>query len=161
MSDAFADISGDREIKVLIHTGTGENYNANWGAAPGGSTTKPIYLAMEGQEGLMQLDEHAPERERQADGGHELLMRQLVQHHDVEGLDQLGKRSDDLVALVLVARLLGGARPEPLVGKHAVLAKLRQENLLSAELELGGDEARCQLSLRLPDAHPDRSSSRR
>ncbi len=51
MSDVFADIAGDREIKVLIHTGTGENYNANWGAAPGGSTTKPIYLAMEGQEG--------------------------------------------------------------------------------------------------------------
>ena len=59
MSDAFADIAGDREIKVLIHTGTGENYNANWGAAPGGSTAKPIYLAMEGQEGLMQLDEKA------------------------------------------------------------------------------------------------------
>ena len=31
MSDAFADIAGDREIKVLIHTGTGENYNADWG----------------------------------------------------------------------------------------------------------------------------------
>src|SRR5262245_55070476 len=30
MSDAFADIAGDREIKVLIHTGTGENYNADW-----------------------------------------------------------------------------------------------------------------------------------
>ncbi len=59
MSDVFADIAGDREIKVLIHTGTGENYNANWGAAPGGSTVKPIYLAMEGQEGLMQLDEKA------------------------------------------------------------------------------------------------------
>ena len=59
MSDAFADIAGDREIKVLIHTGSGENYNANWGAAPGGSTTKPIYLAMEGQDGLMQLDEKA------------------------------------------------------------------------------------------------------
>jgi hypothetical protein len=34
MSDAFADIAGDREIKVLIHTGTGENYNANWGRMP-------------------------------------------------------------------------------------------------------------------------------
>ena len=33
MSDAFADIAGDREIKVLIHTGTGENYNANWGGS--------------------------------------------------------------------------------------------------------------------------------
>ncbi len=59
MSDAFADIAGDREIRVLIHTGTGENYNANWGAAPGGSTIKPVYLAMEGQQGLMDLDEKA------------------------------------------------------------------------------------------------------
>ena len=59
MSEAFADIAGDREIKVLIHTGTGENYNANWGAAPGGSTTKPIYLAMDGQKFSMQLDEKA------------------------------------------------------------------------------------------------------
>src|SRR6478735_8731929 len=41
MSDAFADIAGDREIKGLIHTGTGENYNASWGAAPGGSTSQP------------------------------------------------------------------------------------------------------------------------
>ena len=41
MSDAFADIAGDREIKVLIHTGTGENYNANWGPAPGGEAPVP------------------------------------------------------------------------------------------------------------------------
>ena len=34
MSDAFADVAGDREIKVLIHTGTGENYNADWGRLP-------------------------------------------------------------------------------------------------------------------------------
>ena len=34
ISDAFADVAGDREIKVLIHTGTGENYNANWGRYP-------------------------------------------------------------------------------------------------------------------------------
>ena len=33
MSDAFADIAGDREIKVLIHTGSGENYNADWAVA--------------------------------------------------------------------------------------------------------------------------------
>ena len=59
MSDAFADIAGDREIKVLIHTGTGENYNANWGAAPGTKMAKPLYLAMDGQEGLEQLDEKA------------------------------------------------------------------------------------------------------
>jgi enoyl-CoA hydratase/carnithine racemase len=56
MSDAFADIAGDREIKVLIHTGTGKNYNANWGPAP---VEKPLYLAMDGQKGLMKLDEKA------------------------------------------------------------------------------------------------------
>jgi enoyl-CoA hydratase/carnithine racemase len=56
MSDAFADIAGDREIKVLIHTGTGENYNANWGPAP---VDKPLYRAMDGQKGLEKLDEKA------------------------------------------------------------------------------------------------------
>ena len=50
MSDAFADVAGDREIKVLIHTGTGENYNANWGPAP---VEKPLYKAMAGPQGLM------------------------------------------------------------------------------------------------------------
>ena len=59
MSDAFADIAGDREIKVLIHTGTGENYNADWGAPPGSKTHKPVYLAMGDQKGLTQLDEKA------------------------------------------------------------------------------------------------------
>src|SRR5262245_16313365 len=54
MSDAFADVAGDREIRVLIHTGTGENYNADWGPAP---TEKPLYLAMDGQKGLEKLDE--------------------------------------------------------------------------------------------------------
>ena len=34
MSDAFADIAGDREIKVLTHTATDANYNANWGRCP-------------------------------------------------------------------------------------------------------------------------------
>jgi len=56
MSDAFADVAGDREIKVLIHTGTGQNYNADWGAAPG---TKPQYLVMDGPKGLEKLDEKA------------------------------------------------------------------------------------------------------
>ena len=56
MSDAFADIAGDRDIKVLIHTGTGENYNADWG--PSGFD-KPIYQAMPGDKGLMKLDEKA------------------------------------------------------------------------------------------------------
>jgi enoyl-CoA hydratase/carnithine racemase len=31
MADAFADIAGDQDIRVVIHTGTGENYNADWG----------------------------------------------------------------------------------------------------------------------------------
>jgi len=35
MSDAFADVAGDREIKVLIHTGTGESYNADLGNPAG------------------------------------------------------------------------------------------------------------------------------
>ena len=56
MSDAFADIAGDREIKVLIHTGTGESYNAIWGPAP---VEKPLYLAMDGPKGLEKLDEKA------------------------------------------------------------------------------------------------------
>ena len=59
MSDAFADIAGDREIKVLIHTGTGENYNANWGGPGHASAHQPVYLAMDGQEGLLSLDEKA------------------------------------------------------------------------------------------------------
>jgi enoyl-CoA hydratase/carnithine racemase len=54
MSDAFADVAGDREIKVLIHTGTGETYNANW--APAG-VEKPVYCVMDGQKGLEKLDE--------------------------------------------------------------------------------------------------------
>ena len=44
MSDAFADIAGDREIKVLIHTGTGENYNANWGRLPNGEPPDATHL---------------------------------------------------------------------------------------------------------------------
>jgi len=56
MSDAFADIAGDREIRVLIHTGSGENYNADWGVVP---VEKPMYLAMDGPKGLMKLDEKA------------------------------------------------------------------------------------------------------
>ena len=60
MSDAFADIAGDREIKVLIHTGTGENYNANWGRMPNGDPVeKPDYVLMPGTRGLLKLDEKA------------------------------------------------------------------------------------------------------
>jgi len=56
MADAFADIAGDREIKVLIHTGSGENYNANWGMP---QTSEPVYVAMDGPKGLEKLDEKA------------------------------------------------------------------------------------------------------
>jgi len=58
MADAFADIAGDREIKVLIHTGTGENYNANWGS-PVTSTGEPLYNAYADAEGVVTMDEKA------------------------------------------------------------------------------------------------------
>lgn len=60
MADAFADIAGDREIRVLIHTGTGENYNADWGRLPNGELPDPpVYDAMPGVRGLGKLDEKA------------------------------------------------------------------------------------------------------
>ncbi|WP_026402400.1 enoyl-CoA hydratase/isomerase family protein [Actinomadura rifamycini] len=60
MADAFADVAGDREIKLLIHTGTGENYNADWGLLPdGGLPDPPVYDAMPGTRGLHKLDEKA------------------------------------------------------------------------------------------------------
>ncbi len=55
MADAFADVAGDREIKVLIHTGTGENYNADWGLLPNGEPPeKPDYLLIGSPRGLHQ-----------------------------------------------------------------------------------------------------------
>ena len=52
MADAFADVAGDREIKVLIHTGTGDSYNASWGRLPDGSLPDPpLYDAMPGVRG--------------------------------------------------------------------------------------------------------------
>ena len=60
MADAFADVAGDREIKCLIHTGTGENYNADWGLLPNGQPPdEPVYQAMPGERGLWKLDEKA------------------------------------------------------------------------------------------------------
>lgn len=60
MSDAFADIAGDREIKVLIHTGTGANDNANWGRMPNGDPIEtPVYQLMPDTRGLLKLDEKA------------------------------------------------------------------------------------------------------
>lgn len=59
-SDAFSDIAGDREIKVLIHTGTGENYIANWGRLNNGEVMdKPENLLMPSSRGLVKLDEKA------------------------------------------------------------------------------------------------------
>jgi enoyl-CoA hydratase/carnithine racemase len=60
MADAFADIAGDREVRCVIHTGTGDTYNADWGYLPDGSRPDPpIYDAMPGVRGLYKLDEKA------------------------------------------------------------------------------------------------------
>jgi enoyl-CoA hydratase/carnithine racemase len=56
MSDAFADIAGDREIKVVIHTGTGETYNHSWGR-PVTDSGKPLYNAYADAEGVAIMDE--------------------------------------------------------------------------------------------------------
>lgn len=58
MADAFADVAGDREIKVVIHTGTGENYNANWGK-PVTDSGKPLYNAYSDADGIVTMDEKA------------------------------------------------------------------------------------------------------
>lgn len=31
MADVFLDVAGDRDIRAVVHTGTGQNYNADWG----------------------------------------------------------------------------------------------------------------------------------
>jgi enoyl-CoA hydratase/carnithine racemase len=58
MSDAFADIAGDRDIKVVIHTGTGDSYNALWGK-PVTDDQKPLYHAYDDAEGVSTMDEKA------------------------------------------------------------------------------------------------------
>ena len=58
MSDAFADIAGDRDIKVVIHTGTGDSYNAIWGK-PVTDDQKPLYNAYDDAEGVAIMDEKA------------------------------------------------------------------------------------------------------
>jgi enoyl-CoA hydratase/carnithine racemase len=37
MADVFQDVAGDRDIRCVIHTGTGPNYNADWGFLAKGS----------------------------------------------------------------------------------------------------------------------------
>jgi enoyl-CoA hydratase/carnithine racemase len=58
MADAFADVAGDRDIKVVIHTGTGETYNAIWGK-PVTETGAPLYDAYSDAEGVVTMDEKA------------------------------------------------------------------------------------------------------
>lgn len=58
MSDAFADVAGDREIKVVIHTGTGDTYNAIWGK-PVTQSGKPLYNAYADADGVVTMDEKA------------------------------------------------------------------------------------------------------
>ncbi len=57
MADAFADIAGDRdEIKCVIHTGTGDTYNALWGK-PVTESGAPLYNAYDDAEGVAIMDE--------------------------------------------------------------------------------------------------------
>jgi enoyl-CoA hydratase/carnithine racemase len=58
MADAFADVAGDREIKVVIHTGTGDSYNNVWGK-PVTDSGKPLYNAYADAEGIVTMDEKA------------------------------------------------------------------------------------------------------
>jgi enoyl-CoA hydratase/carnithine racemase len=56
MSDAFADVAGDREIKVVLHTGTGDTYNHSWGR-PVTESGAPLYNAYADAEGVSIMDE--------------------------------------------------------------------------------------------------------
>ena len=56
MSDAFADVAGDREIRAVIHTGTGDTYNHSWGL-PVTDSGKPLYNAYADAEGVSIMDE--------------------------------------------------------------------------------------------------------
>jgi enoyl-CoA hydratase/carnithine racemase len=56
MADAFADVAGDREIKVVIHTGTGDTYNHSWGRS-GTESGAPLYNAYDDAEGVAIMDE--------------------------------------------------------------------------------------------------------
>jgi enoyl-CoA hydratase/carnithine racemase len=46
MADVFADIAGDREVKVMILTGAGENFNADWAFLPVGSVKDGEQVAL-------------------------------------------------------------------------------------------------------------------
>jgi enoyl-CoA hydratase/carnithine racemase len=56
MADAWADVAGDREIKCVIHTGTGDTYNHSWGL-PVTESGAPLYNAYNDLEGVSIMDE--------------------------------------------------------------------------------------------------------
>ena len=58
MADAFADVAGDREIKVVVHTGTGATYNHSWGK-PVTESGAPLYNAYDDADGVAIMDEKA------------------------------------------------------------------------------------------------------
>jgi enoyl-CoA hydratase/carnithine racemase len=58
MADALADIAGDREIRVVLHTGTGDTYNHSWGL-PVTEGGEPLYNAYADAEGVSIMDEKA------------------------------------------------------------------------------------------------------
>jgi enoyl-CoA hydratase/carnithine racemase len=58
MSDALADVAGDRDIKVVIHTGTGDTYNHSWGL-PVTQSGEPVYHAYADADGVAIMDEKA------------------------------------------------------------------------------------------------------
>ena len=113
MSDAFADIAGDREIKVLIHTGTGENYNANWGRMPNGDRRGETRLPADARhpgsgqtrrKGLVrQASDHQRARRRRSD---DQRRQRSVQH-------ALGSAAARRHRAGLRGRLLPGRVPFP------------------------------------------------
>jgi enoyl-CoA hydratase/carnithine racemase len=59
MADAFADIAGEREsIRCVIHTGTGDSYNAIWGK-PVTADERPLYNAYDTPDGVAYMDDKA------------------------------------------------------------------------------------------------------
>ena len=107
MADAFADIAGDREIKVVIHTGTGDTYNALWGK-PVTADQKPLYIAYDDAEGVSIMDEKVvvrPHDHREPVGHRRAHDRggQRPVHHALRGAAAHGHR----------ARIRGRVLPGP------------------------------------------------
>jgi enoyl-CoA hydratase/carnithine racemase len=49
-ANVFNDVAGDRDVRVVIYTGTGENFNANWGQESAGPLQAP---PVDGGDGLV------------------------------------------------------------------------------------------------------------